>query len=190
MQNDEIWKAVSGYEGRYEVSNFGRVRGTPGCGQYGGLILKPWVSPKGYVLFSLRKMTFKAHRLVLSAFDRPPEPNEEGAHLDGNPGNNHLSNLEWKLPVANAADQRRHGTQQWGERHGASKLRNSDVETIRRLRSDGLPWKEIHRKFPQVSWSTIIEAGNGTSFRHLHGFISPSSRAVRVRQQRGLSPSG
>lgn len=43
---EEIWKDIEGYEGLYQVSNYGRVRSLPRVSKsinktYGGKILKP-----------------------------------------------------------------------------------------------------------------------------------------------------
>lgn len=43
----EQWKCVPGYEGLYEVSNYGRVRGLKT-----GKILKPFLHPSGYLMIA------------------------------------------------------------------------------------------------------------------------------------------
>lgn len=110
MNDVEIWKPIDGYEGIYDVSNFGRVRArrresirrsdgrvsvlpeTILSGSHCG-------SEKLYIRVSLwrnyQPKTFLVHRLVAEAF----LPKEEGKdyinHLDNNPSNNHADNLEW-----------------------------------------------------------------------------------------------
>lgn len=53
--------------------------------------------------------TFRLHRLILEAFVGPCPPGCETRHLDGDPGNNALSNLAWGTPAENTADRKKHG---------------------------------------------------------------------------------
>lgn len=104
MENlrDEIWKDIEGYEGMYQVSNKGRVKGLDRIDAAGkkrkNRIIKGGVS-KGYryIQLSVNKeiKTFTVHRLVAKAFipnvDNKPCVN----HIDHNRLNNNISNLEW-----------------------------------------------------------------------------------------------
>lgn len=104
----EIWKDVPDYSGTYEVSNYGRVRTHKdkttftkhhGIRKWKQIILKE-KNPTGRdVRVSLWKngkhKDFLVHRLVALAFI-PQVPGKESInHIDGNPRNNHVSNLEW-----------------------------------------------------------------------------------------------
>lgn len=58
----EIWKDIVGYEGFYQVSNLGRVKGLPITTRFGARfkthserILKPSIGKRGYVVVSLSK---------------------------------------------------------------------------------------------------------------------------------------
>lgn len=92
---NELWKAISGYEGLYEVSNLGNVRSLFRYKK----VLKPWDIGTGYLMVSLSKdksrRTFFVHRLVASAFIENPENKPQVNHLDENRANNNVSNLEW-----------------------------------------------------------------------------------------------
>lgn len=99
---EEIWKDIAGYEGKYQVSNLGRVRSlqyhnTKGIRRIG--YLKTAVDNKGYLRCALSKnnklTTFKVHRLVASAFISNEENLPQINHKDGNKLNNHVKNLEW-----------------------------------------------------------------------------------------------
>lgn len=108
----EIWRAIKGYEGLYEVSNFGRVRSLDRIVDtnivnvnkrlHKGKILKPSQKENGYLVVNLSKKSkskrFYIHRLV--AFEFQDECGEWffGAvvnHKDENRYNNKSSNLEW-----------------------------------------------------------------------------------------------
>lgn len=91
----EEWRSVPGFEGRYEVSSLGRVRNVKRR-----RLLLPSRSTTGYLavtLFggSVRKQSFKVHRLVLMAFSGQQDTRLDVNHLDGNKLNNALANLEW-----------------------------------------------------------------------------------------------
>ena len=102
----EIWKPIKGYEGKYEVSNLGRVKS---LSRYvackGGRVsfrksryLK-FEDNHGYKKVSLckecTKKEFLVHRLVAEAFVPNPENKPEINHKDGARDNNIYTNLEW-----------------------------------------------------------------------------------------------
>lgn len=94
----EIFIPVKGAEGYYEVSNTGKVRSVSG-GRRKGVELKQSTLPRGYKRVSLVKDGDKTnasiHRLVAEAFLSNPENKPCVNHIDGNPANNRLENLEW-----------------------------------------------------------------------------------------------
>ncbi len=59
-----------------------------------------------------RQVSIKVHRLVLECFVGVRPHKWEGRHLDGNINNNSLTNVCWGTCEENAADRRRHRTQQ------------------------------------------------------------------------------
>ena len=74
----EEWRDIKGYEGYYQVSNYGRVKSLPKLGNgYQEIILKPGVDGCGYFKVCLSKngvhKTTHIHRLVAEAF--LPNPN-------------------------------------------------------------------------------------------------------------------
>lgn len=106
----EIWKDIAGYEGLYQVSNFGRVRsldriivrGTskrrgPHKARLKGKVLTLVSGVEGYLVVPLGKSNpcCRVHRLVAEAFIPNPENKPQVNHIDGNVKNNRVDNLEW-----------------------------------------------------------------------------------------------
>ena len=86
-----LWKAID-TDSEYEVSDTGVIRKIH--------IMKPYKDRDGYLRVTLTKdgKTTNAgvHRWVLHAFDpRPNEDELEVHHIDGDPTNNCLDNLQW-----------------------------------------------------------------------------------------------
>ena len=91
----EYWKPVIGFEGLYEVSNFGRVKSLKRGKE---LILTPYTNRCGYLLVQLYKngkYRKQVHRLVAEAFLDNPNNLPCVNHKDENPQNNHVENLEY-----------------------------------------------------------------------------------------------
>lgn len=113
----ETWNPVIGYEGVYEVSDFGRVRSIDRFDSRGrllrGRILSPKTQSGGYLCVNLwshnKGSMHYVHRLVLDAF-RGTQPDAQACHNDGNQTNNKLENLRWGTASDNASDRVIHGT--------------------------------------------------------------------------------
>ena len=114
----ETWKAVPGYEGRYEVSDQGRVRSFRRSKQ--GRELRPGRMPAGHVSVALGRGNSRCvHELVLLAFVGFPPPNHECRHLNGIPSDNRLENLCWGTRSENILDAVRHGRWMTPQRYAA-----------------------------------------------------------------------
>lgn len=96
---NEIWKDIKDYEGRYQVSNLGRVKSLPriiigimGSKAIGDILLKQKRSKSGYMSVNLRKngkgQMFYVHRLVADAFIKNPNNLPQINHKDENKSNN------------------------------------------------------------------------------------------------------
>ncbi len=73
------------------------------------------------------------HRLVLSAWNGEGPKGFEVSHLDGNPANNQLSNLEWQSKSDNNFKKLEHGSMPLGSGHKNSKLSEESVRAARTL---------------------------------------------------------
>lgn len=104
----EIWKDIEGYEGLYQISNFGRVKSLerrvrakkPGTTQLiREKIRKLSYTTEGYSYVVLAKegvnKTFLVHRIVAKTFIPNPENLPCVNHKDENKQNDFVENLEW-----------------------------------------------------------------------------------------------
>lgn len=98
----EIWKDIAGYEGLYQISNFGNVKSLEK--KVINRInkekkLKMFDNGHGYYQVVLQKnkekKSFKVHRLVARAFLSNENNLPCVNHKDCNRKNNHVENLEW-----------------------------------------------------------------------------------------------
>jgi hypothetical protein len=189
--SEERWLPVVGYEGLYEVSDFGRVRSldrllwrpatSTRSGHYANLsgrILRPSFNQgrPGVNLCGDQRIFALVHSLVMRAFVGPRPKNLEVAHWDGDPSNNRLKNLRYASSKENSADAIRHNTLANGERHPGSKLSDNDVALIRIELKNGRFQKDVAEQFG-VSRTAISAISTGRNWK----FIAPSIPSLRLR---------
>ena len=157
----EKWRDVVGYEGLYQVSNYGRVKSFHNNGVR---ILNPVLADyPGYYVVSLTKngdqRTQYVHILVAQSFIFNPEKKSYVNHIDGDKLNNRLEKLEWVTPTENSRYAWQNGLIE--SRTGTVNLHSKlTPEQIRYIRVNYKPHDEnfsmaaLARKF-NVSKSTI-----------------------------------
>lgn len=111
----EEWRNVPGFEWKYQVSSLGRFAKIKNGKRY---IRKATLFNTGYYNVSIRvnKSTkiMALHRVLAEAFIPKYGPGTVVNHMDGNPANNDLSNLEWCTQRKNCIHRNRvlgHGSQ-------------------------------------------------------------------------------
>lgn len=104
---NEVWKDISGYDGLYQVSSFGRFRSLDtilkmknGIDRFHeGHVIQPYVANDGYLMINLTKdsvrRSYKAHRIVAEAFIANPFKRPFVNHKNENKQDNRVENLEW-----------------------------------------------------------------------------------------------
>jgi len=103
---NELWIEIPDTDGRYSISNFGRVRSNWSDRPDRNLkhrikyekvsILKAWVHTTGYWRVSLGRNNHKyVHRLMALAFLPNPDGLTQVDHIDGNRLNLSIDNLRW-----------------------------------------------------------------------------------------------
>lgn len=179
-------KEVPGFPG-YFADKIGNVYSTKRTKSLDKLrLLKPYINPEGYPTYGLvrdkKRIPLCGHRIVAMAF-LPPRPSDHHGvrHLDGNPANNRASNLAWGTQAENIADKSRHGTLATGDRNGrrkhpdsypigskmpTSRLNESQIVEIRRIRGEGQTYLDIAKMFG-VAKSTIAAIIVGKNWSHV-----------------------
>lgn len=157
----EEWRNIEDFDGLYQVSSYGNIKNSR-TGAYKALTL----DKEGRVYCGLwkngKQKIVKPHRLVLKAFVGECPEGMEGCHNDGNPQNNHISNLRWDTPKNNHADKIRHGTTNRGERCGTAKL---TLEQVRAIRLDTRFQRIIAEEYG-VKQNAISRIKNGHRWQH------------------------
>ena len=161
----EIWKSIPNFS-RYEASNKGNLRSLNYKNSKKTKILKPALSPDGYLKTMLqgdnkKYSSWTVHKFVLLAFLGERDVNLEINHIDGNKINNELSNLEYVTRSENIKHAYDNNliSPKVGSKNGKSKLKESEVIEIREhARNSGRYYgrKELAVKYG-VSECTIKE---------------------------------
>lgn len=140
MVENEIWKDIPGYEGKYQASTQGRIKSLdmvvqsknhytnqPFSRRIPGRVLRPGRFCKaGHLSVVLGRGTSgkPVHQLIMRTFVGEPQGGKEVLHNNGDPTDNRLLNLRYGTRTENILDVYRQGGR-W------RKLTVSDVETIR-----------------------------------------------------------
>lgn len=188
----EIWKDIKGFEGYYQINQYGDVRGVErlvnhylgGKRRLKSRIVKQSIGTIGYPVVQLwrdnKKGTLYIHRLTAENFIPNPENKEEVNHKDGNKANNSLENLEWVSRKENmnhayenglikeSTNANKNGKIQ-GEKNYQAKLTESDIFFIRKnsIKNGGLhTYRELAKKF-NVSNANISNIVNKKIWKHV-----------------------
>lgn len=185
--SSEIWKDVIGYEGLYQVSNFGNVRSLdrivnkPNGVSYirKGKICKQSKSNLGYMTVGFTVKNIKVnkyvHRLVAEAFITNINNYPQVNHIDCDKTNNKVYNLEWCTNSQNHIHASKNGLNKLhlhrvaysGELNGMSLLTK---EQVLEIKQKYIPYKYSAKKISieyGVSESCISHILNNRSWKKI-----------------------
>lgn len=178
IQKPETWLPIAGYETLYDVSDAGRVRSlnrrirtkNGEIRMYEGLVLAASAGYAGYPEVKLSKhsktKTERVHVLVAAAFIGPRPDGLDVRHLDGDPTNNAVGNLEYGTHQSNMHDMVRHGRSNAGTRNPMAQLTADDVHEIRRRIARRDVQQGIADDFG-ISASAVTDIKKGRTWAHL-----------------------
>lgn len=171
MENEE-WRDIVGYEGLYEVSNIGRVRS---LGKRARVMILQKRNKKGKyygvsLLKDCKQKNMQIHRAVALAFIPNPENKPCVNHIDNDPSNNKLNNLEWVTNRENTIHAVRQGRQRLdniinrkGEQVFGAKLKAKDILEIR---NSSLTQRELSFIY-KVSRGNISSIKSRNRWKHI-----------------------
>lgn len=96
LKNEEF-RDIKGYEGLYQVSNYGRYKSFIKCNGHPIVprIMKVSYKSNGYLTVYLYDRHSTCHRTVAEAFIPNPENKPQVNHINGDKTDNRVENLEW-----------------------------------------------------------------------------------------------
>lgn len=170
------WKPYS-RDTNYEVDKSGKVRSIERVLPFGkttrkypAKMLTPTADSKGYKRVSVtngKKVT--VHRLVAETFIPNPKKLPQVNHIDSNPRNNDVSNLEWTDHTGNMLHYMKTNrfakTCPRGERNGKSKLTTKQVKEIRK-NGKTTTYTKLAKKY-KVSYVSIRSIILGLGWKHI-----------------------
>lgn len=136
---DEEWKVIKDFPD-YAITNKGKIKRITDSRTYkAGRLIKPSMSPNGYLHIVLRKnnkpITLSIHRLVSKHFDPNYNEDLQCNHKNGDKTDCSINNLE----MVTDSENKKHAVQTGllkplkGEKNGASKLKDGEVWLIKKI---------------------------------------------------------
>lgn len=153
MFKKEIWKDIVGFEGLYQISNYGNIKSFVKNNK--GKPMKQRIL-RNYMSIGLTKnkkqYTFFVHRLVAETFI--PNPNNFPCvnHIDGDKLNNSINNLEWVTYSENSKHSiyildNKKPPKHKGENNHFSKHNEKEIEELRKKRKMGYTLKQLANEY-------------------------------------------
>ena len=156
---NETWNPIPSWP-MYEVTANGEIRNR----RTKKLIKLRKHENMGHLYFTPKRgKKCYVHRAVLESLVGVCPSGMECRHLDGNPQNNHVSNLAWGTRYENAQDTKKHGKKPKGQNAPFSRFTQEQVKKIRDASGNGLTSRELGKLF-SVSHTTIQKIVRGDRY--------------------------
>ena len=149
----EVYKDIKGFEGEYQISNFGNVKSldryvfntNKSKRLVKSRVLKPNKKSNGYLSIKIKQKHSYIHRLVLITFKVLKNGCDYVNHIDGDKENNNIKNLEW----CTAKENTKHKYEVLKQKGVRRKLTQKNVLFIRDnfIKGDSKNTKELCNKF-------------------------------------------
>jgi hypothetical protein len=197
--DEEMWKDIPGFEGKYQLSSYGRVKRIR-CSSIDGEVLKKekicfYRSKSGrhypHTRLGSRSnyISIVIHIEVAKLF--VPNPNNYPIvnHIDGDKNNSYYKNLEWATDLINAQHARSTGlNMSRGERSEVAKL--TDEQAIFIFNSK-LKYRELAKMF-NVTGTAICCLKRGVTWSHVTGKVFKPQKiknelAIEIFNEQGLT---
>ena len=160
----EIWKDITGFEGKYKISSLGRVKRISHYNYFNkkGTIVKRLLEEK-YLSLKINNRNYRTiclskngkqsyfliHRLVALHFIPNIDNLDTVDHIDNNKENNCIDNLQWLSNLDNWKKSN------MGEDNGKAKMTRNKVELLRKLHNNGqYTYKDLSEIF-SISTSQV-----------------------------------
>lgn len=117
----------------------------------------------GYHAVTAGKETIRRHTIVCETYHGPRPPGGVTRHLDGDPANDHPSNLCWGTQRENCQDTVSHGNSTRGIKNSQAKLTESQVVEIKTRRSSGELTTALAEEFG-ISQTSVSDLCNGRTW--------------------------
>jgi hypothetical protein len=172
--DDEQWLDMPNSDGRYKVSNYGRIKSFS-YNKTDGQIMKCH-EIKGFKAVSLKinkaHRAYYVHKLVAEVWiPRPSDQHELVTHLDRNLKNNHVSNLAWITKEVSY----KQNTEYFRQKRTAvthrkvihnSKLKEKDIQLLKSMLQKGVTQAKIAKMFC-ISEMQVTRIKRGENWGHV-----------------------
>lgn len=182
-----MWKPIENYNSLYEVNEKGEIRslyhwnGHKYEKRKKPYILKQTNTTTGYKKVELakdgKKKSLKVHRLVANAFIPNPMNKPYINHIDGNPINNCVENLEWCTQHENVVH---------AYETGLKKISHITKEKLQRYVENGLTFHQI-MKMEHISVKRLKSYYKIYGLRNQHNKYNIDLNQLKIDIKKGIS---